>query len=178
MKVSAQQRGNAQPVALVSPFAAWLVLVASLISAQMLLMAQASPTDDNPRVGTWKMNVAKSTFHDGPPPRSELQICEAVGRDTIKLKIARVDASGKEIRSEYTAQYDGKEHPFPGSLWDTIALKRLDRNTSEAVFKKNGNTVQISTVSVSKDGHVLTLTARSTGVSGQRISHVEVFDKQ
>jgi hypothetical protein len=73
-------------------------------------------------VGTWKMNVAKSTFNDSPPPRRELQICEAVGRDTIRLKIVRVDASGKEIRSEYTAQYDGKDHPFPGSLWDTIAL--------------------------------------------------------
>jgi hypothetical protein len=68
MNVSAQQRGNAQLLASpVSALAAWLVLVVSLISARIPLKAQASPSDDNPRVGTWKMNVAKSTFHDGPP---------------------------------------------------------------------------------------------------------------
>lgn len=179
MKVSAERRGSAQLLAFqVSSLVALLVLIVSVTSAPGPLKAQPSPRDDNPRVGTWKMNVAKSTFHDGPPPRSELQICEAVGRDTIRLRSVRVDASGKEIRSEYTAQYDGKDHPFPGSLWDTIALKRLDRDTSEAVFKKNGNTVQISTVTVSKDGQVLTLTARSAGVSGHPISHIEVFDKQ
>jgi hypothetical protein len=142
------------------------------------LKAQASQRDDDPRGGAWKLNVAKSTFHDGPPPRSELQTCEALNRDTIRLKIVGVDASGKEIRSEYTTHYDGKDHPFPGSLWDTIVLKRLDRNTSEAVFKKSGNTVQTSTVSVSKDGQVLTFTAKGTGVPGQPISHIEVFDRR
>jgi hypothetical protein len=179
MNVSVRQRSSSQLQAFpVSAFTAWLVLVASLMSARVSLKAQASPSDDNPRVGTWKMNVARSTFNDGPPPRSERQICEPIGRDSIRLKIVRVDPSGKEIRSEYSAQYDGKDHPFPGSLWDTIALKRLDRSTSEAVFKKNGNTVQISTVTVSKDGQVLTLTARSAGVSGHPILHIEVFDKQ
>jgi hypothetical protein len=180
MKLSAQQRGGVQLLALeVAALTTGLVLVGCLISARIPLKAQASRSDDNPRVGAWKLNVAKSTFNDGAPPRSELQICEALGSDTIRLKIVRVDASGKEIRSEYTAHYDGKDHPFPGSLWDTIALKRLDRNTSEAVFKKSGNTVQISTVSVSKDGQVLTLTARATaGVPGQPISHIEVFDRQ
>jgi len=179
MKISAQQRNGQQLLAFeVSALTTALVLVACLISARIPLKAQASRSDDNPRVGAWKLNVAKSTFHDGPPPRSELQVCEAVGRDTIRLRTVRADVSGREIRSEYTAQYDGKDHPFPGSLWDTIALKRLDRNTSEAVFKKGGNTVQTSTISVSKDGQVLTLTARSTGVPGQPISHIEVFDRQ
>jgi len=64
-----------------------------------------------------------------------------------------------------------------GSLWDTIALKRLDRDTSGVVFKKNGKTVQTSTIRVSKDGQVLTLTARSTGVPGEPISHIEAFDR-
>jgi hypothetical protein len=179
MKTSARQPRGAQLGAFqVSSLTTALVLVAGLISSRIPLKAQAAPSDDNPRVGAWKMNVSKSTFNDGPPPRSELQICEALDKNTIRLRAVRVDASGKEIRSDYTAQYDGKDHPFPGSLWDTIALRRLDRNTSEAIFKKSGTTVQTSTVSVSKDGQVLTLTARSTGVPGQPISHIEVFDRQ
>jgi hypothetical protein len=179
MKTSTRQPRGAQLLAFqVSSLTAALLLVVGLISSPIPLKAQASRDADNPRVGTWKMNVSKSTFNDGPPPRSELQICEALEKTTIRLRVVRVDASGKEIRSDYTAQYDGKDHPFPGSRWDTIALRPLDRNTSEAVFKKSGKAVQTSTVSVSKDGQVLTLTARSTGVLGQPISHIEVFDRQ
>jgi len=96
-----------------------------------------APSDErNPRVGTWRLNVTKSTFYDGPAPKSELQICEAVSGDGINVKIVRVYSQGNERRSGYTAYYDGKEYPFPGSPWDTIALKRLDRYTSEAVFKE------------------------------------------
>jgi hypothetical protein len=119
------------------------------------LLAGATP--DNLRIGTWRMNVAQSTFHDGPPPRSEVQVCEPVDPTTIKLTITRVDAQGEESRREYTAHYDGKDYPFPGSPWDTIALGRIDRFRSEAVFKKNGVVVQRSSITVSKDGRVLTL---------------------
>ena len=105
MKISVQQRGGPQLLAFeVSALIAGLVLVACLISARIPLKAQASRSDDNPRVGAWKLNVGKSTFHDEAPPKSEIQICEALGRDTIRLQIVRVDASGKDIRSEYTAQ--------------------------------------------------------------------------
>lgn len=130
---------------------------------------------ENPRVGTWTMNVAKSTFNDSPPPRSEVQVCEAVNANTIKLTITRVDAQGRESRRDYTAHYDGKDYPFPGSPWDTIALKRLDRFRSEAVFKKDNVIVQRSTITVSKDGRVLTFRAMSRD---RRVAHIEVFDRQ
>ena len=70
----------------------------------LLALGVLGATSENPRVGTWKMNVAKSTFHDGPPPRSEVQVCEAVDAKTIKLTITRVDAQGRESRREYTAR--------------------------------------------------------------------------
>jgi hypothetical protein len=143
-----------------------------LLLALGFLGATAS---DNPRVGRWKMNVAKSTFNDGPQPRSEVQVCEAVDASTIKLTIARVDAQGRESRREYTAHYDGKDYPFPGSPWDTIALKRLDRFRSEAVFKKDKVVVQRSLISVSKDGRVLTFRATTPN---DRVAHIEVFDRQ
>jgi hypothetical protein len=141
------------------------------------LIAAETTASDNPRVGTWKLNVAKSTFNDGPAPKSELQVCEAV-ENTIKLRTTRVDAKGQESRREYTAHYDGKDYPFPGSPWDTIALKRVDRSTSEAVFKKNDVVVQRSVISVSKDGRVLTLRAISPSPTGGVITHIEVFDRQ
>ncbi len=120
--------------------------------------------------------MAKSTFDPGPAPQSELQICEPVGSG-IKVKIRRIDAGGNATSSEYTANYDSKDYAFPGSPWDTITLKRIDRFTSEAVFKRNGKVVQNSIITVSADGKVLTLRAKGTLPTGKRDTHVEVFDK-
>jgi hypothetical protein len=135
----------------------------------------AAATSENPRVGTWKMNIAKSTFNDGPPPRSEVQVCEPIDANTIQLSITRVDAQGQESQRAYTAHYDGKDYPFPGSPWDTIALKRINRFRSEAIFKKDKVIVQRSTITVSEDGRVLTLRATS---GESRVVHIEVFDRQ
>jgi len=150
--------------------------VASLLAVLAVITSPlVAATSDNPRIGKWKMNVAKSIFNDGPAPRSEVQVCEPVDARTIRLNITRVDAQGHESRREYTAHYDGKDYPFPGSPWDTIALKRLDRFRSEAVFKKQNVVVLRSTITVSKHGRVLTL--RATTPDG-RVAHIEVFDRQ
>src|SRR4051812_12468794 len=116
------------------PQGARAVYVLSLVTALMVAADNAVAT--NPRIGTWALNVDKSTFNDGPAPRSEVQVCESVDENTIRLRILRVDSQGHENRREYMAHYDAKDYPFPGSPWDTIALKRIDRSTSEAVFKK------------------------------------------
>ena len=155
-----------------------VILMGCLVWVSPHLVAQPASDERNPRAGTWRLNLSKSAFYDGPAPKSELQICEAAGTDGIHATILRVDARGKESRSEYTAHYDGKDYPFPGSPWDTIALKRVNRYTAEAVFKRGGNVVQTSTITVSKDGAMLTLRAKSTATPGQAIAHVEVFDKQ
>lgn len=144
----------------------------------ILFVSADNGSERNPRIGTWKLNLDKSTFNDGPAPKSEVQVCESVDENTIRLKIIRADARGHESRREYTAHYDGKDYPFPGSPWDTIALRRIDRLTSEAVFKKTGKVVQRSTITVSKDGRMLTLRATAPHTAGNRVTHIEVFDRQ
>jgi hypothetical protein len=37
----------------------------------LMLCALALVAADNPFVGTWKLNVAKSKFSPGPPPQSQ-----------------------------------------------------------------------------------------------------------
>src|SRR3712207_4635875 len=80
---------------------------ACIVVAMSPLIALQTGVSDNPRVGTWKLNLARSIFNDGPAPQSELQICEAIDANTIKLRVTRVDSKGTESRREYTAHYDG-----------------------------------------------------------------------
>src|SRR3989442_70870 len=43
-------------------------------------LPQAGLAQSNPLIGTWKLNLAKSKYSPGPPPRSGTSIWEAVGQ--------------------------------------------------------------------------------------------------
>lgn len=151
--------------------------IATCVGIAILVFVQGVFSQTNPRVGTWKLNLAKSKFDPGPAPKSETQTCEAVDQG-ISVTVTIFDSSGNNHSLGYTASYDGKDYPFPGSPWDTIALSRIDTYTSEAVFKKAGKVIQRTRIVVSRDRKVLTLTAKGTDTSGQLLNNLEVFDRQ
>src|SRR5262249_59633252 len=62
------------------------------------------------RIGTWKLNVAKSTYDPGPPPRSATRAIEARGNGT-RQATEGVDAAGNRVAYEYSANYDDKDYP-------------------------------------------------------------------
>jgi hypothetical protein len=89
----------------------------------------AQTTD--PRVGTWKLNVAKSTYSPGPPPQSGTLKIEASGQGE-KVAADGINAAGTPTMTRYTAHFDGKDYPLAGvSNADTVSLKRIDAWTSE-----------------------------------------------
>src|SRR5580658_6843448 len=69
---------------------------------------------DNPAAGTWKLDVAKSKFSPGPPPKSATLTIEAQG-DSVKTKLDEVEAGDSHTGYEYTASLDGKDYPLAGS---------------------------------------------------------------
>ena len=152
------------------------ILVVALLTASLpaIIHAQSDRT-----IGTWKVNLAKSKYDPGPPPRSETRIYEAFGKDGIKGTFNRVDAAGKPITISYAAQYDGKDYPYMGAPEiDTIVLKRLDGNTTEATLKKNGKVVQTTRSVISTDGKTRTQTVSGVDAKGQKLNNVVVFDRQ
>jgi hypothetical protein len=133
---------------------------------------------DNPRMGTWNLNVAKSTYSPGPAPKSQVLRIEAVG-DGEKVTSEIAAADGTKATTVYTANYDGKDYPITGSLTaDTVSLKRNDRHTTVRTDKKGGKVVQTLTRVVSKDGKTMTVTIKGTNASGQPMNNVVVFEKK
>jgi hypothetical protein len=134
----------------------------------------------NPMIGAWKLNLAKSKFVPGPPPQSQMTTIESVSNGT-KHTTTGIAADGSTISYTYTTAVDGKYEPIMGkgpSGADSIAVKHIDPNTTEATYKKDDKVVQTSRTVVSKDGKARTVTSDGTGSSGQATHTVTVYDRQ
>ena len=136
--------------------------------------AQAS----NPRLGTWKLNLAKSKYDPGPAPQSNTMKIEASG-DGEKATTEGVGPTGTATGTQYAAKYDGKDYPITGSQnADTVALKRIDARTIERTDKKGEKVVATSSRAVSEDGKTMTVTTTGTNAQGQAMNNVTVWEKQ
>ena len=130
-----------------------------------------------PLLGTWKLDVANSKFSPGPAPKAVTLRYEAAG-ESLKVTVDSEAATGR-TKWEYTAGYDGKDHPVTGSLeTDAVSLKRINPTTTEAAFKKGGKATTTSTRVVSDDGKTLTITTKGTNAEGKAVENIQVFAKQ
>jgi len=151
-----------------------LALGAALATDVANLAAQAR----DPRIGTWKLNVAKSKFSPGPAPQSLTVKVELAGKGE-KATTECVNTDGTRTTVQYTANFDGKDYPLTGSqVADTVSLKRIDARTTDRTDKKGGKVAQTLRRVVSQDGKTMTVTVKGTNAQGQKVNNVVVFDKQ
>ena len=149
------------------------LLLGALLSVSSLALAAHG---SDPVLGSWTLNVAKST--GAALPRSDTRTYAHV-ENGIKFSMKRVTAEGKEVSAETTYKYDGKDYPFTGSPdYDTVSAKRVATNTVELTQKKSGKVVGTTTRTVSKDGKTLTLVMRSSNAKGELVSSTLVFDRK
>jgi hypothetical protein len=153
------------------------VLALSLVTSGVLL------AQENPFIGTWKLNLAKSEFTGTPAPKSETRTVEAQGTGA-KYTFDGIAGDGSHIAYTFTTNYDGKWKDsaifgvgFPNGA-DIVAVRRVNANKTRSTAKKTGKVVQTTTAEVSSDGKVTTLTSKGTNAQGQETSSTTVWDKQ
>lgn len=136
--------------------------------------ALAQTTD--PLVGTWKLNVAKST---GSAFKSGTSKIEKAGAG-VKFTVDLVREDGTTSHWSFTANYDGKDNKVTGSspYGDMVALERVDARTTRIISKKNGKVTTTQTVVVSADGKTRTTTTKGTDAAGTAIDTVAFYEKQ
>ena len=150
-----------------------------IASAVILALATScfSMAQNNPFVGIWKLNVARSRYDPGPPPKGQTRTWESSGKVSIK----GTDATGTSRAYGYTIKVDGKDYPTTGPIpngAETVASKSIAANTVEATFKRGGKQVERTKFSVSKDGKLLTIVGKGITPNGQSFNVVMVWDKQ
>jgi hypothetical protein len=138
----------------------------------------AAGIDADPVVGTWKLNLAKSTFGGGPAFKSQIRTYSQSAQG-LTLKMKTVSADGKETTTQTTYHVDGKDYPSTGDRdFDSLSGMRIDTNTTEFTLKRAGKPVGTIRRTVSNDGQTLTLNFVITNANGVQLSQLTVFERQ
>jgi hypothetical protein len=152
------------------------VVIAGLAALTVGVAARAQTPD--PYVGTWTLDVAKSSFKPGPAPKSTTVVAEAAGKG-LKVSVDAVGADGTPMKWGYTTMRDGKDVPVTGNPnYDTVAWTQHTPTTVTAEYKKGGKVVTTSKTSVSADGKTVTLTSSGPDPKGQAVNIVAVYTKK
>ena len=159
-------------------FGVAMTMTAWAAPAPQVAGQSSSTSDEDPLLlGTWKLNLAKSKYKAGPPPREQTRTYEAQGQG-VKATIKTINANGRATTVQYVANYDSLEYPVTGSPdSDTIALKRVAAHTAEATLSHAGKTMATARRVIAEDGRTLTI-AYQGELQGERVDYVAVYDKQ
>ena len=132
---------------------------------------------DDPQMGTWKLNEAKSKFAPGST-KNHTVVYEAAG-DSVKITGDGTDKDGDPTHNEWTGKFDGKDYPVTGDpMADTRSYRRVDAHTLELTVKKDGKVTVSGRLVVSADGKSRTVTLSGTDAEGKSFKNKAVFDKQ
>jgi hypothetical protein len=135
-------------------------------------------------LGTWKRNVAKTTYQQGSgsdnPFVEQITVREAVpGGVKVTTKGKRKD--GTPVDSTIVYKYDGTPTAITGTgmRGNSSSQKRVDDNTFLVEFKDTNGKYHVKGRNVvSKDGRTMTATATGTDAEGKPIAYTLVSDKQ
>jgi hypothetical protein len=144
-----------------------LALLVLLLSVALAMRAA------DPVVGTWHLNIAKSRYDPGQPPKRQTRIYREEDAG-VKAVVITVYKNGNSDTVHYAANYDGKEHPVDGSPdTDGILMQRIDDYTAESVLTHAGHTIGTARRTVSRDGQTMTITFK-----GSEVNNTAYYEKE
>jgi hypothetical protein len=154
-----------------------LAAVAGVVAMGALALSATIGAQTDPIVGTWRLDVAKSTYKPGPAPKSATVVIDAAGKG-IKVAVDAVMGDGP-MKWGYTSGRDGKDSPVTGNpAYDTANVEQTSPQDATITYKKAGKTVVTVKASVSKDGKTMTTTTEGTDPKGQKMHNVAHYTKQ
>jgi len=137
-------------------------------------LPQIGFTQSNPFLGTWKLNLAKSTFSPGPAPRSRTLTYQAEGQG-IRVTFEYIDAEGNVTKGNDLVFDDGKSRPVAGNpAFDAHSFKQVNDSTGWLIRTKAGKVVQTIIAVISADGKITTYTTAGVTADGRQINDVSV----
>ena len=155
-----------------------LSVIAVLVFSQMTFAADMLS-------GTWKLNLAKSTFSPAnlaPKSGTTTWVVAPGGVNTVTNGI---DSKGRKTHSEYTAKFDGQDISWKGTIdgslspdQDAVAWKKVDDYTFELTNKLKGQVLTTQRTVISKDGKSRTNTITGKNAQGVTVNNTQFYEKQ
>jgi hypothetical protein len=158
-----------------------VALLALLAAATAVVRGQST----SPLSGTWKLNLAKSTYNPATLAPKSATIKYTVTGDQIEAISDGVDSKGRVTHTEYTAKLDGSTATGkflidgkPNPDQDGVSWKKIDNNTFETTTMLKGKALVTSHIVVAADGKSRTSTGTGTNAQGQKVNNKVSYDKQ
>ena len=128
-------------------------------------------------VGTWVLNLDKSTFTPGPPPSSAQRVYQRTPTG-IRYTATVAGADGTTTTEEWSGSEDGRDYPVTGSP-DVDALSvKINGKQAQYVAKRGGRITMGGNRSISSNGKTMTITMAGRNAQGQVVKQVLVFEKK
>jgi hypothetical protein len=154
-----------------------IVVGAALVLGTGAVVATAA---ENPFIGTWVENNAKSTSTSPDPWPKRVTRVYTESDQGVALTTKTTAADGKKSTTVRPAvKFDGMPHTVPltgDPTVDTVSIKQLGERMIEFTYMKAGKTIQSGTAAVSNDGKTLTFTAKVNAPTGEVYANI-VNDK-
>ncbi len=153
-----------------------LVSLAALFAASSTARSQSA----DPWMGTWKVNLARSTYSPGPMPTVAGTVKMEPVAGGFKTTIDATNVQGQPTHTETVGKFDGKDYPVTGAQTPntTAAYKRVNGRTFVVMGEVGGKPMVTTRVVVSADDKSLTATQTGKNDRGENVNNVIVAEKQ
>ena len=153
-----------------------MTIRSAVLASLLCLFAFTFGFAQNPNMGTWKLNEAKSKIPPGVGKNTTVIYAAAPG-DMVKVTTDGVDGSGNPAHSEWAGKFDAKPYPVTGSPnEDYRAYKTKGQDTLLLANMKGDKTVSNARIKVAKDGK--TRTVEMTYFGSKKVHAKYLYDKQ
>lgn len=130
------------------------------------------------QIGTWKLNVAKSTYTGIPAPKEVTLTFSPYGAGW-KYEAKGTSADGKPTSITFSYSKDDVDMPMTGFPYaEALSLKGGDKDNAIALFKRASKIVGTAHRTISEDGKTMTVNATITLPDGKKASYMTIYEKQ
>lgn len=149
-----------------------------VISSLALFAFAGTLLAQNPFVGTWKLDAAKTKYTSGEPAKDTTLVIEEQG-DNLQVTATGTAADGSPLSVKYTVPVKGGAGQVQESAtYDAVTSKVVSARVRENTYSKGGKQVSSRHVVVSKDGKTMMNTMKGMNNLGKLVAGTDVFEKQ
>ena len=153
----------------------------SLFAALAFAVALFAAEND-PFVGTWKLDLAKSTYSSNHPKPRELAMTIVDQGGNRLSTLNGTAADGSPIKIEVAAPIKGGPTEVKGApphpSWDTVVSEYISPIANDFVYSKNGKEVARRHFKMAEDHQTVTVRFTGPGPQGQTITQDDFWRRQ
>lgn len=139
--------------------------------------AAAAPASD-PFLGTWKLDLSRSTFTPGPPPKAKILAFSETAQGVV-IDETETEPDGQVLTFGIPYARDGRPTPQNASpAYDMLSVTQPDAHTMNWKVMRRGEVIGWARATVSPDGRTMTMDSDIKPDASSSRSQHSVFVRQ